>query len=87
MTELDWQGDHVDEFQPLCEVQSDKATMEITSRYKGKVSQILHVPGNIVKVLLFNKLIQNVNYFLKFRNFATYCFPFIFLYAYVYVNF
>uniref|UniRef100_A0A5B7C1U6 Dihydrolipoamide acetyltransferase component of pyruvate dehydrogenase complex n=1 Tax=Davidia involucrata TaxID=16924 RepID=A0A5B7C1U6_DAVIN len=44
------EGDQVEEFQPLCEVQSDKATIEITSRYKGKVSQVLHVPGNIVKV-------------------------------------
>ncbi|GAB4851306.1 hypothetical protein Ancab_030602 [Ancistrocladus abbreviatus] len=44
------EGDQVEEFQPLCAVQSDKATIEITSRYKGKVSQILHVPGDIVKV-------------------------------------
>ncbi|KAF2289154.1 hypothetical protein GH714_029138 [Hevea brasiliensis] len=44
------QGDEVEEFQPLCEVQSDKATIEITSRYKGKVAQILYVPGDIVKV-------------------------------------
>ncbi|KAF7146088.1 hypothetical protein RHSIM_Rhsim04G0224800 [Rhododendron simsii] len=44
------EGDEIDEFQPLCEVQSDKATIEITSRYKGKVSQILHDPGEIVKV-------------------------------------
>lgn len=43
-------GDKIDEFQPLCEVQSDKATIEITSRYKGEVSEILHVPGDIVKV-------------------------------------
>ncbi|GMH08295.1 hypothetical protein Nepgr_010135 [Nepenthes gracilis] len=44
------EGDQVEEFQPLCEVQSDKATIEITSRYKGRISQILHEPGDIVKV-------------------------------------
>ncbi|KAK3160725.1 hypothetical protein QOZ80_1BG0063560 [Eleusine coracana subsp. coracana] len=44
------EGDQVDEFQPLCEVQSDKATIEITSRFKGKVHQILFGPGDIVKV-------------------------------------
>ncbi|KAK4265787.1 hypothetical protein QN277_026794 [Acacia crassicarpa] len=44
------EGDQVEEFQPLCEVQSDKATIEITSRYKGKVAHLLFVPGNIVKV-------------------------------------
>ncbi|KAK9664711.1 hypothetical protein RND81_14G063000 [Saponaria officinalis] len=44
------EGDLVEEFQPLCEVQSDKATIEITSRYKGMISQILHTPGDIVKV-------------------------------------
>ncbi|EXC03949.1 Lipoamide acyltransferase component of branched-chain alpha-keto acid dehydrogenase complex [Morus notabilis] len=44
------EGENVDEFQPLCEVQSDKATIEITSRYKGKVARIFYVPGDIVKV-------------------------------------
>lgn len=44
------EGDQVEDFQPLCEVQSDKATIEITSRYKGKVFQILYSPGDIVKV-------------------------------------
>lgn len=44
------EGDMVDEFAPVCEVQSDKASVVITSRYKGKVSQILHHPGDIVKV-------------------------------------
>ncbi|ONK63404.1 uncharacterized protein A4U43_C07F14790 [Asparagus officinalis] len=50
---LQWfvqEGDHVEEFQQLCEVQSDKATIEITSRYKGKILQILYVPGDVVKV-------------------------------------
>ena len=45
-----WQGDYIEDFQPLCEVQSDKATIEITSRYKGKVANILYDPGDIVKV-------------------------------------
>ncbi|XP_006645814.2 lipoamide acyltransferase component of branched-chain alpha-keto acid dehydrogenase complex, mitochondrial [Oryza brachyantha] len=44
------EGDQVDEFQRLCEVQSDKATIEITSRFKGRVHQIHFGPGDIVKV-------------------------------------
>ncbi|XP_078435800.1 2-oxoacid dehydrogenases acyltransferase family protein [Wolffia australiana] len=44
------EGEDVDEFQSLCEIQSDKATMEITSRYKGKIQQILFSPGDTVKV-------------------------------------
>nr|XP_043608156.1 lipoamide acyltransferase component of branched-chain alpha-keto acid dehydrogenase complex, mitochondrial [Erigeron canadensis] len=44
------EGDQVEEYQPLCEVQSDKATIEITSRYKGKVVKVLHVPGDTIKV-------------------------------------
>ncbi|VVA96752.1 unnamed protein product [Arabis nemorensis] len=44
------EGDLVEEFQPLCEVQSDKATIEITSRFKGKVAHISHSPGDIIKV-------------------------------------
>nr|XP_010938375.1 lipoamide acyltransferase component of branched-chain alpha-keto acid dehydrogenase complex, mitochondrial isoform X1 [Elaeis guineensis] len=44
------EGEEVEEFQPLCEVQSDKATIEITSRYKGKILQILFAPGDVVKV-------------------------------------
>ncbi|XP_010464274.1 PREDICTED: lipoamide acyltransferase component of branched-chain alpha-keto acid dehydrogenase complex, mitochondrial [Camelina sativa] len=44
------EGDLIEEFQPLCEVQSDKATIEITSRFKGKVALISHSPGDIIKV-------------------------------------
>uniref|UniRef100_A0A1J3EUT6 Dihydrolipoamide acetyltransferase component of pyruvate dehydrogenase complex n=1 Tax=Noccaea caerulescens TaxID=107243 RepID=A0A1J3EUT6_NOCCA len=44
------EGDPVEEFQPLCEVQSDKATIEITSRFKGKVALLSHAPGDIIKV-------------------------------------
>ncbi|XP_039135575.1 lipoamide acyltransferase component of branched-chain alpha-keto acid dehydrogenase complex, mitochondrial [Dioscorea cayenensis subsp. rotundata] len=44
------EGEEVEEFQRLCEVQSDKATIEITSRFKGKIIQIVFTPGDIVKV-------------------------------------
>ncbi|KAJ3676129.1 hypothetical protein LUZ60_003541 [Juncus effusus] len=44
------EGDQVEEFQRLCEVQSDKATIEITSRFKGKIHQIHFTPGDIIKV-------------------------------------
>ncbi|KAF5753612.1 putative dihydrolipoyllysine-residue (2-methylpropanoyl)transferase [Helianthus annuus] len=44
------EGDQVEEYQRLCEVQSDKATIEITSRYNGKVAKVLHIPGDMIKV-------------------------------------
>uniref|UniRef100_A0A7S1XNN7 Lipoamide acyltransferase component of branched-chain alpha-keto acid dehydrogenase complex, mitochondrial n=1 Tax=Phaeomonas parva TaxID=124430 RepID=A0A7S1XNN7_9STRA len=44
------EGDHVGEFDPICEVQSDKATVEITSRYAGVVSKVHHALGDIVPV-------------------------------------
>lgn len=44
------EGDAVAEFDKLCEVQSDKATIEITSRYKGMVVRLHHAKGDIVKV-------------------------------------
>ncbi|XP_034489517.1 lipoamide acyltransferase component of branched-chain alpha-keto acid dehydrogenase complex, mitochondrial [Drosophila innubila] len=35
-------GDTVEQFDNLCEVQSDKASVTITSRYDGKITQIFH---------------------------------------------
>ncbi|KAE8728584.1 Lipoamide acyltransferase component of branched-chain alpha-keto acid dehydrogenase isoform 2 [Hibiscus syriacus] len=45
-------GDEVDEFQPLCEIQNDKATIEITSRHKGRVVQIV-TKGELLKFSTF----------------------------------
>ncbi|PVF97101.1 CoA-dependent acyltransferase [Serendipita vermifera] len=40
----------VQTFDPLCEVQSDKATVEITSPYDGTIKEILVKEGEIAKV-------------------------------------
>lgn len=44
------EGDVVKSFDRLCEVQSDKATVEITSRYGGTVVSVHHKEGDIVNV-------------------------------------
>ena len=35
-------GDHVNQFDSVCEVQSDKASVTITSRYDGVISKLYH---------------------------------------------
>ena len=44
-------------FDRLCEVQSDKANVEITSRYDGIITAVHHAEGHIVKVHLQNFLL------------------------------
>lgn len=50
---LQWfveEGEYVEEFSNLVEVQSDKATVEITSRYSGVVKKLHHKVGDMAKV-------------------------------------
>ena len=43
------EGDVVAEFDRVCEVQSDKAAVEITSRYAGTIRRLCHEPGAMVQ--------------------------------------
>lgn len=43
-------GDAVEEFGPLCDVQSDKAAVEITSRFSGTVERLCYSEGDMVEV-------------------------------------
>ncbi|KAI9171554.1 2-oxoisovalerate dehydrogenase e2 component dihydrolipoyl transacylase [Paramyrothecium foliicola] len=43
-------GARVEEFSPLCEVQSDKASVEITSRFSGTVKKLYYEAGEMAKV-------------------------------------
>jgi pyruvate/2-oxoglutarate dehydrogenase complex dihydrolipoamide acyltransferase (E2) component len=43
-------GDHLKEFDRVCEVQSDKATVEITSRFEGTVKELCYKAGQIAYV-------------------------------------
>lgn len=43
-------GARVDEFDPICEVQSDKASVEITSRYSGVIKKLHYDIGQMAQV-------------------------------------
>lgn len=50
---LKWEkkvGDHVDEMESVCTVQSDKAAVEITSRYTGTVKKLYVNEGDTIKI-------------------------------------
>ena len=44
------EGDAIRQFDPLCEVQSDKANVEISSRFDGVVTALSHAEGDIALV-------------------------------------
>ena len=50
------EGDVISPFDRVCEVQSDKATVEITSRFGGVVARVHSNEGDIVKVRAFISL-------------------------------
>ena len=50
-------GDYVDEYEPLCEVITDKVTAEVPSTVSGTITEILVSEGETVQIdVLFVKL-------------------------------
>jgi len=54
------EGDKINAFDKVCEVQSDKATVEITSRFGGIVARVYSVEGDVVKVTLLCYPLNNI---------------------------
>ncbi|EDQ84952.1 uncharacterized protein MONBRDRAFT_12373 [Monosiga brevicollis MX1] len=47
---LKWSGETVAQLDTVCDVQSDKATLDITSRYDGVITKLYHAEGDTAKV-------------------------------------
>ena len=43
-------GDHVDEYEPLCEVITDKVTAEVPSTISGTITELVVEEGQTVKI-------------------------------------
>ncbi|CEM03242.1 unnamed protein product [Vitrella brassicaformis CCMP3155] len=43
-------GEEIEEMEQVCEVQSDKAAVEITSRYSGLIKKIYNNEGDVIKI-------------------------------------
>ncbi|HAR3997552.1 TPA: 2-oxo acid dehydrogenase subunit E2, partial [Staphylococcus aureus] len=43
-------GDHIDEYEPLCEVITDKVTAEVPSTISGTITEILVEAGQTVAI-------------------------------------
>lgn len=43
-------GDKVEQFDSICEVKSDKASVTITSRYDGIIKKLHHEPDGVAMV-------------------------------------
>ena len=53
-------GDHVDEYEPLCEVITDKVTAEVPSTISGTITELVVEEGQTVNINTFVKSIRKM---------------------------
>ena len=44
------EGDHVDEYEPLCEVVTDKVTAEVPSTISGTITELIATEGETIEI-------------------------------------